>query len=164
MNTAVGAERKAHGVLGNSLRRIGRNTSDLHAKVLGNGNIDSIKASAAHKDQLDAKARQNLEGHGARIGIDERADGIIATGKGGRHRSEVGLDIINLDVGIALELLVEGILVVACGSVEENLHFKSPFGYQGADLTPPALRLNSIKQPNGRNEPTNGTYIMILIS
>ena len=122
VDAAVGAKGEAHSVLGDGLGRVCGNTGDLKAKILSNRHVDGIEASAAHENELDAEAGENLEGHGTSVGINEGADGVIATGEGGSHRSKVGLDEVDLDFRVILELLGEGVLVVARGTVEQNLH------------------------------------------
>ena len=97
-------------------------SGDLKAEILSNGHVDGIETGAAHEDELDPETSENLEGHSASVGIDEGADGIVATSKGGSHRSKVGLDEVDLDFRVILELLSEGVLVVARGTVEQNLH------------------------------------------
>ena len=122
VDAAVSAKGEAHGVLGDGLGRVCWNTGDLKAEILSNRHVDGIEASAAHENELDAEAGENLEGHGASVGINEGADGVIATGEGGSHRSKVGLDEVDLDFRVILELLGEGVLVVARGTIEQNLH------------------------------------------
>ena len=109
-------------MLGDGLGGVGRDARDLHAEVLGDGDVDGVEAGAAHEDELHAKAREDLEGHGAGVGVDERAHGVVATGEGGGHGGEVGLGEVDLEVGIVDELLAEGVLVIAGGTEEQDLH------------------------------------------
>ena len=119
-------------MLSDSLGAVGGHVADADAKLLGHGDVDGIKAGAAHEDELDAKARKNLERHSvANVGVDESADRVIALGEDGGTPGQVGLRELDLDLGILVHNLGEGIPVVVPGSVEQNLHALAPFRYVG---------------------------------
>ena len=122
VDAAGGAEAQADGLLCDSLRRIGRDAQDRHAEVLGDGHVDGVEAGGAHEDELHVKAAKDLERHGGGVGVDEGADCVIAASERGGDGRKVGLDVVDLDVGIVLELGVERISVVVTGVVEEDFH------------------------------------------
>ena len=122
VDAAVGGKRESHGVLGDGLRRVGRDAGDLHADLLGVVDVDRVEAGAAHEDEPDAEAAEDLEGHRRDVGVDEGADGVVALGEGGRDGGQVRLHKLDLDIRVVDELLLEGLAIVALGAVEENLH------------------------------------------
>ena len=122
VDSAGGAQAQADGLLGDGLGRVGRDAQDRHAQVLGDGHVHGVEAGRAHEDELDVEAAKDLEGHGGGIGVYEGTHGVIATGERGSHGREVGLDVVDLDVGVVLELRVKRVAVVVTGVVEQDLH------------------------------------------
>ena len=124
-DAAVGGQGERHGVLGDGLGRVGGDAGDPDAEVLGDGDVHGVKARAAHQEELHAKAGEDLEGHGAAVGVDEGTDRVVAAGERGGHGGEVGLGEVDLDLGVLGELLGERRLVVAGGTKEEDVHERS---------------------------------------
>ena len=127
-DAAVGGQRERHGVLGDGLGGVGGDARDLDSQLLGLVHVDGIEARAAHEQELHVEAGEDLEGHGAAVGVDKGADGVIALGEGGGHGREVGLGEVDLDLGVVLELPREGVSVVAGGSIEKYVHGESFHG------------------------------------
>ena len=115
---------QADRVLGDSVRRIGRDVHHRQAERFGGGQVDVVVAGRAQGDQARAAGRQAFQHRPREVVVDEGADYFEALGEDRRVRLQVGLLEVQFEA-VPVVAGLEALAVVGLAAEEQDAHGQS---------------------------------------